>query len=81
MFDWIWRSLGYELEKDKIKEWSLNKIKAEEIEEKLRLERLKTIRIEPVLPPRKKSQRKKTLSLKQREQQKSYAIDIVKGPV
>tara|TARA_R110002072_G_scaffold144210_1_gene290294 strand:- start:275 stop:520 length:246 start_codon:yes stop_codon:yes gene_type:complete len=81
MFDWIWRSLGYELEKDIIKEWSLNKIKAEEIEEKLRLERLKTIRIEPALPPRKKSHRKKTLSLKQREQQKSYAIDIVKGPV
>ena len=81
MFDWIWRSLGYELEKDIIKEWSLNKIKAEEIEEKLRLERLKTIRIEPVLSPRRKSKRKKTLSLKQREQQKSYAIDIVKGPV
>ena len=69
MFDWIWRSLGYELEKDKIKEWSL------------KLQRLKTIRIEPVLPPRRKSKRKKTLSLKQREQQKSYDIDIVKGPV
>ena len=81
MFDWIWRSLGYKLEKDTIKNWSLNKIKAEKIEEELKLKELKTLKTVPIVPPRRKSERKKTLSLKQREQQKNYSIDLVKGPV
>ena len=79
MFDWVWRNLGYELEKDIIREWSLNKMKVEKIEEKLRLERLKTIRIAPSLPSRKKNRKK--LSQKQIEQQKTYAevkvIDVL----
>ena len=75
MFDWIWRSLGYELEKDLIKEWSLNKMKSEQIEEELRLERLNTIRVEPELPPRK-SKRIKEKSQKQIKQQKTYKAAV-----
>tara|TARA_R110001583_G_scaffold2964_6_gene20073 strand:+ start:864 stop:1115 length:252 start_codon:yes stop_codon:yes gene_type:complete len=71
MFDWVWRTLGYELEKDIIREWSLNKMKVEKIKEELRLERLKTIRIAPELPIREKT--KKKLSQKQIKQQKTYA--------
>ena len=79
MFDWVWRNLGYELEKDIIREWSLNKMKVEKIEEKLRLERLKTIRIAREAPSRKKNRKK--LSQKQIEQQKTYTevkvIDVL----
>lgn len=70
MFDWIWRSLGYELEKDIVKEWALNKMKAEKIEEQLMLEKLKTKVISPDIPVRQST---RLLSIKQREQQKSYA--------
>ena len=70
MFDWIWRSLGYELEKDIVKEWALNKMKAEKIEEQLMLEKLKTSVIPPDIPVRQSS---RLLSIKQKEQQKSYA--------
>ena len=34
MLDWFWRTLGYELEKDVIKAWALNRMKEEKIEEK-----------------------------------------------
>jgi hypothetical protein len=70
MFDWVWRSLGYELEKDIVKEWALNKMKAEKIEEQLMLEKLKTKVISPDIPVRQST---RLLSIKQREQQKSYA--------
>tara|TARA_R110002153_G_scaffold5884_1_gene27221 strand:- start:846 stop:1103 length:258 start_codon:yes stop_codon:yes gene_type:complete len=70
MFDWVWRSLGYELEKDIVKEWALNKMKAEKIEERLMLEKLKTAVIPPNIPVRQST---RLLSIKQREQQKSYA--------
>ena len=30
MLDWLWRSLGYELDKDVVREWALNKMKATE---------------------------------------------------
>tara|TARA_R110000787_G_scaffold139042_1_gene252696 strand:+ start:1725 stop:1982 length:258 start_codon:yes stop_codon:yes gene_type:complete len=70
MFDWVWRSLGYELEKDIVKEWALNKMKAEKIEERLMLEKLKTAVISPDIPVRQST---RLLSIKQREQQKSYA--------
>ena len=70
MFDWVWRSLGYELEKDIVKEWALNKMKAEKIEERLMLEKLKTSEIPPNIPVRQST---RLLSIKQREQQKSYA--------
>tara|TARA_R110000782_G_scaffold254818_1_gene343295 strand:+ start:851 stop:1072 length:222 start_codon:yes stop_codon:yes gene_type:complete len=70
MFDWVWRSLGYELEKDIVKEWVVNKMKAEKIEQRLMLEKLKTAEIPPGIPIR---QTTKLLSIKQREQQKSYA--------
>jgi len=72
MFDWIWRSLGYELEKDIVKRWALNKMKSEDIEEELRLEKLKTKKIQPELPPRK-SKRIEEKSQKQISQLKTYA--------
>tara|TARA_R110002153_G_scaffold43977_4_gene124105 strand:+ start:4830 stop:5105 length:276 start_codon:yes stop_codon:yes gene_type:complete len=72
MFDWIWRSLGYELEKDIVKRWALNKMKSEDIEEELRLEKLKTKKIQPELPPRK-SKRIEEKSQKQMSQLKTYA--------
>jgi len=71
MLDWFWRTLGYELEKDVIKAWALNKMKEEKIEEQLRLERLKSFRVAPALPSRK-SNRIKEKSQKQKHQQKSY---------
>jgi len=70
MLDWLWRSLGYELDKDVVREWALNKMKAEKIEQELREKNLRTTKIPPAVPVKRSSKR---LSIKQREQQKNYA--------
>jgi len=73
MLDWLWRSLGYELDKDIVREWALNKMKAEKIEQELREKNLRTTKIPPAVPVKRSSKR---LSIKQREQQKSYGDEL-----
>lgn len=80
MFDFVWRYLGYELNKDKRKEYVDKKIREEKEEQIYRKKCRETssfsrcaIPKAPRVPPRRTSTR---LSQKQRQQQKSYAAAV-----